>query len=85
MLAITKALKFTVRAQKPFHASIRSASFVRDIYKKINYDAPFSMEDKHLILDRLNNLSSKQLEGYVSKVRINMNRYKNRTYEIVLL
>jgi hypothetical protein len=73
MLAIKNALRFTVKTQNPYHLSSRSATFVRDIYKKINYDAPFTMEDKHLILKRLNHLSSKQLEGYVSKARININ------------
>jgi len=52
---------------KSLHSSCISFQFVKDVYKVIQYDAPFSDEEKAQVCKKLNESSEKELNNFTSK------------------
>ena len=54
IMLVLRNLKIRPSAINPmnFHQPIRSASFVKDVYKAIDYTSPFDQQQKDFILQR---------------------------------
>ena len=61
------SFKFAVKCKSHLYSPIRNATFVRDVYKMINYTAPFSMSEKELVLKRLNSYTVTELGAHLTK------------------
>jgi len=80
------SFNFAVKCKSPLYSPIRNATFVRDVYKMINYTAPFSMSEKELVLKRLNSYTVTELGAHLTKVaakRIIEHRESNGKFEQV--
>ena len=61
-------LKFSAASSlRSLHTSRLSPRFVQDIYKKINYQAPYPEEDKLKVLSKINLASENELNKFTSK------------------
>ena len=69
------ALNFAVKCNSPLYSPVRNAAFVRDVYKMINYTAPFSISEKELILQKLNSYSAKEFEAHITKAGTHLTFY----------
>lgn len=49
------------------HSSPISFQFIKDVYKKINYQAPYNDNQKDEVLMKLNSLPEKELHNYTTK------------------
>eukprot|EP00088_Acartia_fossae_P030357 TRINITY_DN31329_c0_g1_i4.p1 TRINITY_DN31329_c0_g1~~TRINITY_DN31329_c0_g1_i4.p1 ORF type:complete len:347 (-),score=23.79 TRINITY_DN31329_c0_g1_i4:599-1609(-) len=50
-----------------FHQPVRLVSFVKNVYKEIDYTAPFDQQEKDFIKQRLNSCSEWEMKRYMSK------------------
>ena len=56
------------RYVKSFHTSPISFRFVKDVYKEIQYEAPYRPADKQKVLQVINSAPLKELGHFTSKV-----------------
>lgn len=52
---------------RPLHTAPLRFQFVKDVYKRLNYMAPYNQGEKDTILLKINQLSEVDLQSYISK------------------
>ena len=75
-----------VAGARHLHTAPVTFAFVKDIYKKVKYSAPFPETSKVTVLDKLNRLSAEDLNTHLSKKMskaITVHRWKNGDFECV--
>jgi len=80
------ALLIGARFSRFTHTSPPTFQFVKNVYKEIGYQAPFSEVEKKLALDKLNNLNEKELNNYTSKrfsKLLNVHRAKHGDFDCI--
>jgi len=80
------ALLIGARFSRFTHTSPPTFQFVKNVYKEIGYQAPFSEVEKKLALDKLNNLNEKELNNYTSKrfsKLLNVHRAKHGNFDCI--
>ena len=65
----TQCLGRTLWLSRNFHSGQLKFQFVKDVYIKLNYRAPFPEEDKRLMLEKINMLPLEGSEGLRSFLR----------------
>jgi len=80
------ALLLGARFVRSFHDSPPTFQFVKNVYKEIGYQAPFTEKEKQEALHKLNTLTEKELSNYTSKRLSKMldnHREKNGKFECI--
>jgi len=80
------ALLIGARFSRFTHTSPPTFQFVKNVYKEIGYQAPFSEVEKKSALDKLNNLNEKELNNYTSKrfsKLLNVHRAKHGDFDCI--
>jgi len=80
------ALLLGARFARSIHNSPPAFQFVKNVYKEIGYQAPFTEQEKQEALHKLNTLTEKELSNYTSKRLSKMldnHREKNGKFECI--
>jgi len=86
MYMLSRQLADTVLWSPIIRQQVRCIGFVKNIYKTINYTAPFDQDDQAVILHKLNQYSEKELTRYITKKNakyISNHREKNGEFTCI--
>ena len=57
----------SLQLQRRFQTALINRKFLQDVYKAVNYEAPYSDQEKSKILQQVNRLNAGELSSYCSK------------------